>query len=145
MARVAHASGGRFPQQCLQKYSRQDIQVQPCAFVGPPPQPQYLGLRTHAPTNRLCHRWPRLGSFGRRCGEALQGQERNKSCKADTSAICAAHVCMCSCWMQQHADVACMQGHILLRLPPRKAILCCGRAKAIKNKFVWRTGDRTRV
>jgi hypothetical protein len=24
----------------------------------------------------------------------LQGRERNKSCKADTAAICAAHVCI---------------------------------------------------
>jgi hypothetical protein len=59
----------------------------------------------------------------------------------------AQHMCACSCWTQQHADGACMQGYILLRLPPRKATLCCGRhrTKAIKNKFDWWTGDRTRV
>ena len=107
--------------------------------TSPPTHPQDLGLQTHAPTKRQCHRCPRLCSSGSRGGQPpLQGRERNKSCKADTSAICAAHVYMCSCWTQQHADVACMQGYILLRSPPRKAILCCGRhrAKAIKNKFV---------
>ena len=91
-----------------------------CSAIGVPGVPHLVGAALIAP-HRHCK-----GGNATNIAKLIRLQSAQHMC-----------ACMCSCWTQQHTNVECMQGYILLRSSPRHAILFCGhhRTKAIKTSL----------